>query len=190
MNRSKSRVEISSALPGRQHVSAGMHTCSSQKKKLDHMHHKVHSGSEDARRHHYWCKQANNILLRYVQAAALSCLIETQDCLMHTVYTSTSQFMHLLTWLAFFFLRETYSVATQLSFPDGFRPVRLGYKSYFFNQRIVFFSHNKSANGTFSHGLSTKRTGHLFFCFNSKSRVLCRYMCFSLTSFFFLLCLS
>jgi len=42
-----------------------------------------------------------------------------------------------------------------------FRPVCLAYKPYFFSQRILFFSHNKSANSTFSHGLSTKRTGHL-----------------------------
>ena len=40
------------------------------------------------------------------------------------------------------------------------RPVHLAYKSYFFSQRIIFFSHNKSANSTFSHGLSAKRTGH------------------------------
>ena len=38
-------------------------------------------------------------------------------------------------------------------------PVRLAYKSYFFSQRTIFFSHNKSANSTFSHGLSAKRTG-------------------------------
>ena len=31
-----------------------------------------------------------------------------------------------------------------------------GYKSYFFNQQIIFFSHNKSANSTFSH---ISRTG-------------------------------
>ena len=37
---------------------------------------------------------------------------------------------------------------------------------YFFSQRTVFFSHNKAANSTFSHGLSAKRTGHwnFFFC--------------------------
>ena len=40
------------------------------------------------------------------------------------------------------------------------RPIRLAYKPYFFSQRTVFFSHNKSANSTFSHGLSAKRTGH------------------------------
>ena len=38
-------------------------------------------------------------------------------------------------------------------------PVRLAYKLYFFSQRIVFFSHNKSANDTFSYGLSAKRIG-------------------------------
>ena len=37
-------------------------------------------------------------------------------------------------------------------------PVRLSYKLYFFSQRIVFFSHNKSVNGTFNHGLSAKQT--------------------------------
>jgi len=36
-------------------------------------------------------------------------------------------------------------------------PVRLAYKPYFFSQRTVFFSHNKSANSTFSHDLSAKR---------------------------------
>ena len=39
------------------------------------------------------------------------------------------------------------------------RPVRLAYKPYFFTQRTIFFSHNKSTNSTFSHGLSAKRTG-------------------------------
>ena len=39
-------------------------------------------------------------------------------------------------------------------------PVCLAYKPYFFSQRTVFFSHNKSANRTFSHGLSAKRTWH------------------------------
>ena len=39
------------------------------------------------------------------------------------------------------------------------RPVRLAYKPYFFSQRTVFFSQNKSANSTFSHGLSAKRIG-------------------------------
>jgi hypothetical protein len=37
-------------------------------------------------------------------------------------------------------------------------PVRLSYKPYFFNERTLFFSHNKSANNTCSHGLSAKRT--------------------------------
>jgi len=41
--------------------------------------------------------------------------------------------------------------------------LRLAYKPYFFSQRTVFFSHNKSANSTFSHGLSAKRTGHFAF---------------------------
>ena len=30
-------------------------------------------------------------------------------------------------------------------------------KSYFFSQRTIFFSHTKSANSTFSHGLSAKQ---------------------------------
>ena len=38
------------------------------------------------------------------------------------------------------------------------RTVRLSYKPYFFSQRIIFFSHNKSVN---SHGLSAKRTGQM-----------------------------
>ena len=37
----------------------------------------------------------------------------------------------------------------------------LAYKPYFFSQRIIFFSHNKSANSTFSHDLSVKRTGQI-----------------------------
>jgi len=40
------------------------------------------------------------------------------------------------------------------------RLIRLAYNPYFFGQRTVFFSHNKSVNSTFSHGLSAKRTGH------------------------------
>ena len=32
----------------------------------------------------------------------------------------------------------------------------LAYKPYFFSQRIIFFSHTKSVNNTFSHGLSAK----------------------------------
>ena len=39
--------------------------------------------------------------------------------------------------------------------------VRLAYKLYFFSQRTIFFSHNKSANSTFSHDLSAKRTGQI-----------------------------
>ena len=34
----------------------------------------------------------------------------------------------------------------------------LTYKPYFFSQRIIFFSHAKSINNTFSHGLSVKQT--------------------------------
>ena len=32
----------------------------------------------------------------------------------------------------------------------------------FFSQQILFFSHNKSVNSTFSHDLSAKRIGQLF----------------------------
>ena len=39
-----------------------------------------------------------------------------------------------------------------------FGPVRLAYQPYFFNEVTVFSSHNKSANNTFSHGFSAKRT--------------------------------
>jgi hypothetical protein len=42
------------------------------------------------------------------------------------------------------------------SIDEGY--VRLSYKLYFFSKQIVFFSHNKSANNTFSHGFSAKRT--------------------------------
>jgi len=35
--------------------------------------------------------------------------------------------------------------------------VCLAYKPYFFSQRTIFFSHTKSANSTFSHGLSAKQ---------------------------------
>ena len=46
--------------------------------------------------------------------------------------------------------------------PNGNRPVHLAYKPYFFSQRIVFFSHNKSDKSTFRHGLSAKRTGQMY----------------------------
>ena len=42
-------------------------------------------------------------------------------------------------------------------------PVCLIYKPYFFNQRTIFFSHNKLVNSTFSHGLSAKRIGLITF---------------------------
>jgi len=54
----------------------------------------------------------------------------------------------------------------------NYRHVRLVYKPYFFSQRTVFFSHNKSTNGTFSHGLSAKRTGQ------SHSKLKSRIFCF------------
>ena len=58
-------------------------------------------------------------------------------------------------------LRE--SVAHALELPLHWRaprlgPVRLSYESYYFSERTVFFSHDKSANNTFRHGFSAKRT--------------------------------
>jgi hypothetical protein len=41
---------------------------------------------------------------------------------------------------------------------ENIGPIRLSYKPYFFSERTVFFSHNKSANNTSNHGLSAKRT--------------------------------
>jgi hypothetical protein len=47
---------------------------------------------------------------------------------------------------------------------------------YFFNQRTVFFSHNKSANSTFSHVFSAKRTRRLD---SSKQRLYnCQLNCY------------
>jgi len=37
-------------------------------------------------------------------------------------------------------------------------PARLSYEPYYFSERTIFFSHNKSANSTFSHGFSAKQT--------------------------------
>jgi hypothetical protein len=41
----------------------------------------------------------------------------------------------------------------------SFSPIHLAYNPYFFGEQTVFFPRNKLANSTFSHGLSTKRTG-------------------------------
>jgi len=49
-------------------------------------------------------------------------------------------------------------VEKQIAVSDSNRPVRFASKSYFFNQRTIFFSHNKSTNKIFSHNLSAKRT--------------------------------
>jgi hypothetical protein len=38
------------------------------------------------------------------------------------------------------------------------RPIRLSYKSYFFSQRTLFFSRNKSTNSIFNHDFSAKWT--------------------------------
>jgi len=38
-------------------------------------------------------------------------------------------------------------------------PIHLSYEPYYFSERIVSFSHNESANSTFSHGFSVKQTG-------------------------------
>jgi hypothetical protein len=39
--------------------------------------------------------------------------------------------------------------------------VRLSYEPYCFSEGIMFFSHGKSANGTFSHDFSAKRTNNM-----------------------------
>jgi len=41
-------------------------------------------------------------------------------------------------------------------------PIRWSYEPYYFSERTIFFSHNKLANSTFSHGLLAKRRGHIF----------------------------
>jgi len=56
-------------------------------------------------------------------------------------------------------VRESWTSQLQRWKIQAGNPVRLAYKSYYFSQRTVFFSHNKSANSTFSHDLSAKRTG-------------------------------
>jgi hypothetical protein len=44
-------------------------------------------------------------------------------------------------------------------FSNGlFNPVHLSCEPYYFSERTVFFSHNKSANSIFSHDFSAKRT--------------------------------
>ena len=43
----------------------------------------------------------------------------------------------------------------------NFCHVRLAYKPYFFSQRTIFFSYNKSVNSTFSHSLSIKQRRQL-----------------------------
>jgi len=51
-------------------------------------------------------------------------------------------------------LKRIYSKNKPLVFATIYGLVRLAYKPYFFNQRTIFFSHNKSVNSTLSHGLS------------------------------------
>ena len=46
---------------------------------------------------------------------------------------------------------------------SNYRLICLAYKPYFFSQWTIFFSHDKSANSTFRHGLSAKRTGQKTF---------------------------
>jgi len=38
-----------------------------------------------------------------------------------------------------------------------FGSIRLSHELYYFNERILFLSHNKSVNNTFGHGFSAKR---------------------------------
>ena len=47
-------------------------------------------------------------------------------------------------------LKRIYSKNKPLVFATIYGLVRLAYKPYFFNQRTIFFSHNKSANSTLS----------------------------------------
>jgi hypothetical protein len=59
--------------------------------------------------------------------------------------------------------KEITSVALNGNKSDGGH-VRLSYNPYFqfvFLAKIIFFSHNKSANSTFSHAFSGKRTGSI-----------------------------
>ena len=53
----------------------------------------------------------------------------------------------------------------------------LSYKSYFFSQRIVFFSHTKSVNNIFNHVLSAKQvqTNRAFIRPTTKPKVLFSY---------------
>ena len=53
---------------------------------------------------------------------------------------------------------RAYIIETLHVYKNDYRSVRLVYKSYFFNQGTIFFSHNKSTNNTFSYDLSAKRT--------------------------------
>jgi hypothetical protein len=50
------------------------------------------------------------------------------------------------------------SKGAELGAKDINHPVRLSYKPYFFQPSNIVFSHNKSANSTFSHGFLAKRT--------------------------------
>ena len=43
----------------------------------------------------------------------------------------------------------------------GYGPVRLSYEMYYFSERTMFFSHNKSVNSIFNHDFLSKRTGSM-----------------------------
>ena len=101
------------------------------------------------------------------------CYDRLHSLMMTLEITDTDEFMHIQTICDFATLIGTYtqdfSIIIKLydeRMPDFRDPfiqvpillftVRLAYKPYFFSQRTVFFSHNKSTNGTFSHGLLAK----------------------------------
>ena len=52
------------------------------------------------------------------------------------------------------------------------RPCSLGYKPYCFSEGTVFFSHNKSANSTFSHGFFSEANGPMAMSKSSEERFL------------------
>ena len=62
---------------------------------------------------------------------------------------------------------HTWALAASLT-----RHVRLAYKPCFFSQRILFFSHTKSANSTFSHGLLAKQAQTALVSWLAESSVL------------------
>ena len=62
------------------------------------------------------------------------------------------------TWNCFF----SSKLASNIASGKRHGLVCLSYEPYYFSERTVFFSHNKSANSTFSHDFSAKRTWLVF----------------------------